>query len=84
MGKDDHLPEKLMHKLIIAAALLAACAGCNTVAGFGKDLQAIGGAVAGTAEGAENGTAKPVTRDPAACLPDSHGRLPDAACSKTN
>ncbi|MDB5447076.1 MAG: hypothetical protein JWQ97_2393 [Phenylobacterium sp.] len=41
-----------MRKLIVLAAAAAALwvAGCNTVAGVGRDMQAAGKAVAGTAE----------------------------------
>jgi predicted small secreted protein len=64
-----------MHRLMIATALFAASAGCNTISGFGKDLQAIGGVVAGTAQGAEK-AASPATPS---CTPDAQGRAP-AGC----
>ncbi len=64
-----------MHRLIIAAGLLAACAGCNTVAGLGKDIQIVGGVLTGTADSVQNGTAQPVTARPP-CAPDDKGRLP--------
>ena len=43
---------KLVLALIIAAPLMAA--GCNTVAGFGKDLSKVGDTVKDAAEKAKN------------------------------
>lgn len=63
-----------MNRLIMATAALLACSSCNTVAGFGKDLQAIGGAVSGTADGVQKGTNPPPAKRP--CSPDDKGRLP--------
>jgi len=63
-----------MNRLIVAAVALLACSGCNTVAGLGKDLQAIGGAVSGTAEGVQKGTNPAPAKRP--CAPDDKGRLP--------
>ncbi len=74
-----HPRERPMHRLIIAAALLAACAGCNTIAGIGKDLQTVGGVMTGTADGARNGATQPATGKPP-CVPDDKGRLP-AGCT---
>jgi predicted small secreted protein len=71
-----------MHRLIIAAGLLALCAGCNTVEGLGKDMQTAGGVLAGTAQGVQNGTTNPDAPKPL-CAPDSQGRLP-AGCEKPN
>jgi predicted small secreted protein len=68
-----------MHKLLIAAALLTACAGCNTLAGLGKDLQIVGGVMTGTAEGARTGATQPGSGKPP-CVPDDKGRLP-AGCA---
>ena len=74
-----------MNRLIIAAALLAACAGCNTVEGMGKDLQNVGGVIAGTAEGVQRGVTPgterapppPTTTDPAPlCARDAAGQMP--------
>lgn len=73
-----------MNWLIVAAALLAACAGCNTVAGLGKDLQNAGGVIAGTAEGVQRGsspaqprTPPPTTAEPGPlCAPDAAGQKP--------
>lgn len=67
-----------MHRLIMAAGLLAACSGCNTVAGLGKDIQIVGGVLTGTAAGVQNGTNRPVSARP--CAPDDKGRLP-AGCT---
>lgn len=44
---------------LLGAAALLACAGCNTVAGFGRDMEAAGHALASAAEkvvGADSGT----------------------------
>jgi predicted small secreted protein len=42
---------KHMHWVLILAVLAAAgVSGCNTMRGMGQDVQAAGGAVAGTAE----------------------------------
>jgi predicted small secreted protein len=67
-----------MNRLIIAVAILA-CSGCNTVAGLGKDLQAIGGVVTGTADGVQNGATQPPAIRP--CAPDDKGRLPPGCAS---
>lgn len=67
-----------MNKLVFAAALLA-CSGCNTVAGLGKDIQAVGGVLAGTAEGAQAGTQSPAP--PPSCARDAQGRLPPGCAS---
>lgn len=77
-------PETRMIRLLLAAALLAACAGCNTLSGLGKDLQSAGGVIAGTAEGVQRGAspAPPpptTTEPPALCVPDAQGRKP-AGC----
>jgi predicted small secreted protein len=64
-----------MHRLIVAAVLLAACAGCNTVAGIGKDLQTVGGVLTGTADGVQNGATQPAAGKPS-CMADDNGRLP--------
>lgn len=69
-----------MKRMIIAAALLAACAGCNTVAGIGADLQQAGGVLAGTAEGVQRGSGTvqaPTTTNPSPlCAPDAQGKKP--------
>lgn len=74
-----------MFRLIAAAALLAACAACNTVSGLGKDLQSAGGVIAGTAEGVLAGSSPaapgsappPTTTEPAPlCVPDASGQKP--------
>ncbi len=73
-----------MNRLIIAAALLAACAGCNTVSGLGKDLNNVGGVIAGTAEGVQRGVTPgtdrappPTTTEPGVlCVRDASGALP--------
>jgi predicted small secreted protein len=81
--RDPLDPETDMNRLIIAAALLAACAGCNMVSGLGKDLQNVGGAIAGTAEGVQRGMtpgterAPPTTTEPGPlCAPDASGAMP--------
>lgn len=63
-----------MNRLIFAGIALIGCSGCNTVAGFGKDLQTIGGVMAGTAEGVQNGTAQPSADR--VCTRDDKGRMP--------
>ena len=68
-----------MNRLVSAAVLLV-LAGCNTVEGFGRDLQTIGGVVTGTATGMQNAATapsqplppdKPIVSD--TCEPDSNG-----------
>jgi predicted small secreted protein len=66
--------EVSMTRLIAAALLLAVLPGCNTVAGLGKDLQAIGGAMTSTATDTANGTAKPAAPQTAPCATDSQGK----------
>ncbi len=61
-----------MNRLILAAMLLA-LSGCNTVEGFGRDLQAIGGVMTGTATGAQNGATQPGR----SCQPDAEGNVLD-------
>jgi predicted small secreted protein len=51
-----------MHRVLVAALCLIACAGCNTISGIGKDLQAIGDALTNAADDAETGDTKPDTR----------------------
>jgi predicted small secreted protein len=68
-----------MIRLLFAAALLAACTGCNTLSGLGKDLQSAGGVIAGTAEGVQRGAspAPPTTTEPPPlCVPDAQGQKP--------
>ena len=69
-------------RVIIAAAFLAS-AGCNTVEGLGRDLTAVGGTVTKSASTAKAGKTRVITRDPAACLPDAHGRVPSGQCGVT-
>lgn len=69
-----------MNKLIVASAMLA-LTGCNTIAGLGKDLQTVGGVVAGTATGVQNGATPqrqtppppPGSTAPVNCQPDANG-----------
>lgn len=64
-----------MNRLLAAGALLA-LTGCNTVEGFGRDLQTIGGVLTGTATGVQNAsTPAPgsAVTPPASCEPDSNG-----------
>ncbi|MEQ1781628.1 MAG: hypothetical protein ABMA14_09725 [Hyphomonadaceae bacterium] len=73
-----------MNRLIVAITLFAACAGCNTVSGFGKDLQNAGGVLAGTAQGVQRGatpaparTQEPTTTTPSElCAPNAQGQKP--------
>lgn len=44
-----------MRKLILSAAALVALAGCNTVGGFGEDLQVLGNAMTRASVDAQNG-----------------------------
>lgn len=76
-----------MNRLVIAGALLA-LAGCNTVEGFGRDLQTIGGVVTGTATGVQNAASapsqplppeKPIVSDN--CEPDTNGLVLEG-CAK--
>lgn len=69
-------------RVMIAAAFLAS-AGCNTVEGIGKDMSAVGGTVSKSAKDAKAGRTRTIARDPAACLPDSHGKLPSGQCGAT-
>jgi predicted small secreted protein len=65
-----------MHRALIIATAFLACTGCNTISGVGKDMQAVGGALTKTADGARTGKARaPKT---VACLPDS--RVPSRPC----
>lgn len=68
-----------MNKLIVACVVLA-LTGCNTVAGFGKDLQTVGGVVAGTATGVQKGATTPgePVAAPANCQPDANGLVLEA------
>ncbi len=75
-----------MNKLLVACALLAplSLAGCNTVAGLGKDLQTVGGVVTGTAEGVQKGATPankaappPGSATPTDCQPDANGLVLD-------
>ena len=65
-----------MNRLILAAALLA-LAGCNTVEGFGRDLQSVGGVLTGTAQGAQNSTSAPASGNRSSCQPDAEGNVLD-------
>ena len=40
----------MLHRLLIALGLLASLGACNTISGFGKDVEAAGGAVSDTAD----------------------------------
>jgi predicted small secreted protein len=65
-----------MHRALIVASAFLACAGCNTISGVGKDMQAVGGALSKTADGARTGKTR--TTRIVACLPDS--RVPSRPC----
>jgi predicted small secreted protein len=65
-----------MHRAFLVVFAFAACAGCNTISGVGKDMSAIGGALSKTADDAARGKAR--TTKTAACLPDS--RVPSRPC----
>jgi predicted small secreted protein len=69
----------MLMRVIVSAAFLAS-AGCNTVEGIGKDLSAVGGSVSKSASTAKAGKTQVITRDPAACLPDAHGKVPSGPC----
>jgi len=68
-----------MNKLLLGCALLAVTgftvAGCNTVEGFGRDLQQVGGVLTGTATGVQNGATQPPRTDRPACQPDAEGNV---------
>ena len=68
-----------MNKLIMGCALLAltgmTVAGCNTVEGFGRDLQQVGGVLTGTANDVQNGATQPPRTDRPACQPDAEGNV---------
>jgi len=64
-----------MNKLLAAGALLA-LAGCNTVEGFGRDLQTVGGVLTGTATGVQNASTPAegsTVAPPSSCQPDANG-----------
>jgi len=68
---------------ILGVALAAALAGCNAVGGFGKDLQALGGAMSDSAADVQ-ARAQPSgarTAAEADCRPDAHGRVHGAGCA---
>jgi predicted small secreted protein len=65
-----------MHRALIVASAFLVCAGCNTISGVGKDMQAVGGALSKTADGARTGKTR--TARTVACLPDS--RVPSRPC----
>lgn len=69
-----------MNKSVMIAVLLFALTGCNTVAGLGKDLQAVGGALTDSADSVASGEGKPVEGDPSRCVPDAHGRVASPNC----
>lgn len=66
-----------MNKLLLSAALLAltGLAGCNTIAGIGRDLQEVGGVLTGTADGVQRGATQPPRTDRPACQPDAEGNI---------
>jgi predicted small secreted protein len=64
----------IMHRTaILTAFAFFACAGCNTISGLGKDVQAVGKVMSKTADNA--GRAK---ASAAACVSDS--RVPPRTC----
>ncbi len=63
-----------MTRLVLAGVLLASMAGCNTVAGLGKDLQAIGGVMTGAANDVATGQTSPSAPRRAPCATDSQGK----------
>jgi predicted small secreted protein len=73
----------VMYMRVMVAAAFLATAGCNTVEGFGRDLAAVGGTVSKGATDSRTGRTKVITKDPAACLPDSHGKIPSGQCGAT-
>jgi predicted small secreted protein len=75
----NSMMEEAMNKLLAAGAFLA-LAGCNTVAGLGRDLQTIGGVMTGTATGVQKAsTPAPgsTVAPPASCRPDADGLVLD-------
>jgi predicted small secreted protein len=68
---------------ILAAALATGLAGCNTVSGFGNDLQVLGGAMSSAASEAQSGQSGGSAAGQAqadACAPDAHGRVHSTDC----
>jgi predicted small secreted protein len=66
-----------MNKLILVAALFA-LPGCNTIEGFGRDLQSVGGVLTGTAQGAQNSANPPASPNrSSSCQPDAEGNVLD-------
>jgi predicted small secreted protein len=68
---------------ILAVSLAAGLAGCNTVSGFGNDLQVLGGAMSSAAsdvQSGQTGGAEAGQAQAEACAPDAHGRVQSAEC----
>ena len=68
-----------MNRFLAVSSLLV-LTGCNTVEGFGRDLQTVGGVVTGTAAGVQNAsTPAPgsTIAPPSSCKPDANGLVLD-------
>jgi predicted small secreted protein len=69
-----------MNRFLIGAVMLAACAGCNTMSGFGKDLEAAGAALTKNAH--DTSTVVAPEHSIPGCTPD-YSRAPPVTCEKT-
>ena len=69
-----------MNRILVAALGLLACAGCNTVSGFGKDLMAAGDALTKNAH--DTSTVEAPRQSIPGCTPD-YSRSPPVTCQKT-
>ena len=57
----------LMRSIILSAAALVALAGCNTISGFGKDLQTLGGAMTRVSDDVADGNTRSASNDVELC-----------------
>lgn len=69
-----------MNRIVIGALGLLACAGCNTVSGFGKDLMAAGDALTRNAH--DTARVEAPRQSIPGCTPD-YSRSPPVTCQKT-
>ncbi len=56
-----------MRKIILSAVALAALAGCNTISGFGEDLQTLGNAMTRASDNATDGRTRTASNDVELC-----------------
>lgn len=56
-----------MRNIILSAAALAALAGCNTVGGFGEDLQTLGSAMTRASDNATDSRSRTASNDVELC-----------------